>query len=577
MPAQRLSMRKIKDLLRLKHACQLSNRQVARCLSLSHSTVGDYLRRAEAAGLCWPLPDDLSELELERRLFPDTEALSTEALPDWNTIHREYKKKGVTLQLLWQEYRLNHETGYSYSRFCERYRLWQGKLDLVMRQDHRAGEKLFVDYAGQTVPVTDPKTGELRQAQVFVAVLGASNYTYCEATFAQSLPDWIGAHERAFAFFGGVPEIVVPDNLKSGVIKAHRYEPDLNPTYQDLALHYGVAIIPARVKRPRDKAKVENGVGLVERWILACLRNECFFSLDEVNRAIGALLERLNTRPFKKLPGSRRALFESLERPVLRPLPATAFCYAEWKKVRVGLDYHVELEAHYYSVPYQLVRQQLDLRYTATTVECFFRGKRVASHLRSHIRGGHTTVAAHMPKAHRAYAEWTPRRLLEWAGATGAATRAFIEALLERRVHPQQGFRSSLGLIGLAKTYGALRLEAACRRALRLESYAYKSVASILKHDLDQAPLPETQADPTPLVHANIRGSAYYARQVPVPLETPPHGHGSGSAEDGPTPRGASTSSLAATACPALPATTGVATPLPSPPTRSPKPREGLC
>lgn len=419
--------------------------------------------------------------------------------------------------LLWQEYKAAHPDGYQYSRFCELYRSWQGKLDLVMRQDHRAGEKLFVDYAGQTAEVTCPDTGEVREAQIFVAVLGASNYTYAEATWSQALPDWIGSHQRAFHFFGGVPEIVVPDNLKSGVTQAHRYEPDLNPTYQDLASHYGVAVLPARVRHPRDKAKVEAGVQLVERWILAALRGHTFFSLDELNEAISELLDRLNDRPFQKLEGSRRSLFETLERKALRPLPTNSYVYAEWKKARVHIDYHVEIEGHYYSVPYQHVKHQVDVRLTAMTVECFFKGRRIASHRRSLRKGHHTTVKEHMPPSHRHVAEWTPERMTRWAARTGEATAELVANVMASRTHPQQGYRTCLGILRLGDSYGPERLEAAARRALAIGATTYKSVASILQNGLDSRPLPGTDEADMPVEHGNIRGAAYYAAE-PAPV-----------------------------------------------------------
>ncbi len=512
MAAQRISMRKIKDILRLFHQARMSRRRIAACLSLSRDTVSKTLIRAEAAGLSWPLPDGLDEDALERLLYPPAQIQpgGMRPVPDWAEVHRELKRKSVTLMLLWQEYKALHPDGYQYSWFCELYRTWRKKIDLVMRQEHRAGEKLFVDYAGETAEVIDPETGEVREAQIFVAVLGASNYTYAEATWTQQLEDWIGAHERAFHFFGGTPEIVVPDNLKTGVVKAHRYEPDLNATYQDLATHYAVAIIPARVRRPRDKAKVENGVLLVERWILAALRHRRFFSLDELNEAIGALLERLNERPFRKLDGSRRSLFELLERPVLRPLPPTPYVYAEWKKARVGIDYHVEVEGHYYSVPHRYVREQVDVRRTETTVECFFKGKRIASHARSLRKGGHTTVKAHMPPSHRHYADWTPERLTGWAAKTGPATAELVEEIIASRAHPQQGYRACLGILRLGEAHGAERLEAAARRALAIGARSYRSVASILKHGLDRRPLPEPEAAEAPIEHDNIRGAGYY-------------------------------------------------------------------
>jgi transposase len=505
-------MRKIKEVLRLKWAQGLSNRQIAKACGIGRPTVGEYLRRAAEAGLAWPLPADLDEATLERQLFPSPPSLPAQArgVPDWAHVHQELKRKGVTLFLLWQEYRETHPEGYQYSWFCDHYRAWQGKLDVVMRQDHRAGEKLFVDYAGQTMPVVDRDTGEIREAQIFVAVLGASNYTYAEATWTQGLTDWIGSHRRTFSFLGGVPELVVPDNLRAGVSKAHRYEPDTNPTYQDMAAHYGVAVLPTRVRRPRDKAKVEAGVLVVERWILAALRRRTFFSLTELNAAIAGLLEKLNTRPFKKLPGCRRAHFEALDKPALKALPAAPYEYAEWKKARVHIDYHVAVEGHYYSVPHALIKKQLDVRITQNIIECFYRGQRVASHRRSQQKGRHTTVPAHMPESHRQAGEWTPQRLANWAAKTGPATEKLITTVLTSRQHPQQAYRSCLGILRLGKAYGDARLEAACRRALILGSHSYKSIESILKHRLDDKPLAEQQELALPEDHDNIRGPSYY-------------------------------------------------------------------
>jgi len=510
---QRLSMRKIKDVLRLHFEAGLGQRVIARALTMSHVTVGDYLKRATRAGLSWPLPEELDEVGLERLLFPPPVAIPADQrpLPDWAHVHQELKRKGVTLGLLWEEYQSAGPDAYRYSRFCDLYRAWVGKLRLSMRQVHVAGEKLFVDYAGQTLPIANRRSGEIREAQVFVAALGASSQTFAEATWTQGLPDWIGSHNRAFAFYGGVPQILIPDNLKSGVTKPCRYEPDLNPTYAEMAAHYGCAVIPARVRKPKDKAKVEVAVQVAERFILARLRNRTFFSLAEANAAIKELVEQLNRRPFKKLPGSRQELFDTLERPVLLPLPAQPYLFAEWRQARVNIDYHVEVDGHYYSVPYALVKQQLDVRLTATTVECLHKGQRVASHLRSFERGRHTTVAEHMPKSHRAYAEWTPQRLVNWAAKTGPATAALAEAILASRSHPQQGYRSVLGLIRLAKTYTPERLEAACTRALALRACRLKSVASILKTGLDRQPLPESDPQPSLLPgHDNIRGATYY-------------------------------------------------------------------
>ncbi|MDX1655918.1 MAG: IS21 family transposase [Candidatus Competibacteraceae bacterium] len=506
-------MRKIREILRLKWACGLSARQVARSCGVARSSVADCLRRAEAVGLSWPLPESLDDAALERQLYPQPGSpVSPERVPpDWSHVHRELKRQGVTLFLLWQEYKAQYPQGYQYSRFCDLYRRWAGRLERSMRQEHRAGEKLFVDYAGQTVAVVDRETGLVRQAQVFVAVLGASNYTYAEATWSQAQADWLSSHCRALAFLGGVPEAVVPDNLKSAVRSPHRYEPDLNPSYQDWAQHYGVAVLPARVRRPRDKAKVEQGVLLVERWILARLRHQSFFSLISLNQAIRELVGDLNDRPFRKLPGCRRQWFEQLERPALRPLPSQPYQYAEWRRARVNIDYHLEVEGHYYSVPHALVRQALDVRLTACTVECFHRGQRVASHVRSQQRGRHTTVSAHMPEAHRQQVEWAPERFIRWAQQTGPATAQVVTHLLASRRHPQQGFRACLGVMRLGRDFGAQRLEAACRRALALNTCRYKSLESILKNGLDRQPLPEPPSAPaSPQVHDNLRGPHYY-------------------------------------------------------------------
>jgi len=505
-------MRKVREALRLKFSCGLSVSGIARSLCVARSTVSEYLSRANSAGISWPLSNDLNDDALERLLFPLPLSVpsSKRPLPDFSDIHEELKRKGVTLLLLWQEYKAKHPDGYQYTRFCNLYRKWKGHLDLPMRFNHKAGEKMFVDYCGQTLPVVNRKTGEVREAQIFVAVLGASSYTFAEATWTQSLPDWTGSHVRAFENFGGVTEIIVPDNLASGVSKACRYEPDINPTYQDLAMHYGTAVIPARVRKPRDKAKVESGVLLVERWILAKLRHRTFFSLAESNEAIGELREALNNRPFKKLPGSRRSLFEKLDKPALKPLPPSPYQYAEWKKAKVNIDCHVEVLDHYYSVPYRLVRQTVDIRTTSATIEIYHKGKRQASHMRNRFKGRHTTTKAHMPKSHQRYLEWTPSRILIWAKKTGEATADLLAEIMARRPHPEQGFRSCLGIMRLGKAYGDERLEAACERALVINAFSYKSVQSILKTGLDQQPLPEQPKQQDPIDHQNIRGSHYY-------------------------------------------------------------------
>jgi len=505
-------MRQVHEVLRLKWAGGLSDRQIAQSLGLSRPTVAAYGQRAQAAGLSWPLPEGLDEAALARLLFPPSPAHSVfpPLAPDWAQVHQELKRKGVTLLLLWQEYKAATPEGFQYSWFCQAYRAWVGKLDLVMRQSHRAGEKLFVDYAGPGIPIVDRHSGEGHEAVIFIAVLGASNYTYVEATWTQSLPDWIGSHVRTFEALGGVPEVVVPDNLKAAVTRTHRYEPDLHRTYLDLAYHDHVAIIPARAARPRDKAKVEVGGQVVERWILARLRHHPFFALAEVNAAMRTLLPDLNARPFKKLPGSRQSLFAALDQPALRPLPTQSYEYAEWKRVRGNIDDHVEVDGHYYSVPYALVKQQLEVRLTAQVVEVFSHGKRVASHPRVFLKGRHSTIAAHMPTAHRHYVEWTPQRLIRGAATSGEATARVVETILASRPHPQPGFRSCLGLMRLGKSYGAERLEAACRRALTLGACSYKSIESILKNGLDHSPLPQTPPLGSSPRHDNIRGPEYY-------------------------------------------------------------------
>ena len=511
MPAKRLSMRKIREILRLKYECRQSIRDISISCSVGKSTVSDYVLRASAAGLTWPLPDDIDDAALEHRLFPSATGISkrNRLLPDWVEVHKELKRKGVTLALLWHEYKSNNPEGYQYSWFCHQYADWVGKIDLVMRQEHRAGEKLFVDYAGQTMEIVNRLTGEVKTAQIFVAVLGASNYTFAEATWSQSLPDWIGSHARAFDFFGGVPEVVVPDNLKSGVNKACYYEPDINPTYQDLAGHYNTVVLPARVREPRDKAKAETGVQIVERWILAKLRNHTFFSLTELNAEISKLLDELNGKPFQKLPGSRKSIFETLDRPALKPLPVQPYLFAEWKKATVNIDYHLEVDGHYYSVPYQLVRKKVDVRMTSATVECFYKNKRVAAHKRNYQKGRHTTIKEHMPTRHQKYLEWSPERFLRWAEKIGPQAVILTEQILSSRAYPQQAYRSLLGILRLGKSYSDERLEAACGRAIVIGATSYRSVESILKNGLDSKPLPEKEISP-PVRHQNIRGSQYY-------------------------------------------------------------------
>ena len=511
MPRPHTTMRQIRNVLRLHFSEKLSVRDTASSLAMARSTVADYLIRARVAGLSWPLLEEMDDDALERRLFPDVATVrSAYPQPDFEVMKKELTRKGVTLQLLWFEYRELHPDGYGYSQFCQRYRDWRRRRDVVMRQDHKAAEKMFVDFPGLTIPIYDAQTLEISfKAELFVAVLGASSYLFAEALRSQELIHWVGAHVAAFEFFGGVPEIVVSDNLRSAVTTSHRYEPDLNATYQELATHYGTALIPARPYKPRDKAKVEAGVLLAERWIIAVLRHRRFTSLAELNEVIAELVERLNTKPFKKIQGSRASLFKALDQPALRPLPAQRYEFATWRLAKVNIDYHVEVERHYYSVPYQLAGQIVEVRLTSSVVEVFSQHRRVASHLRSYLQGRHVTDSAHMPDSHRRYLEWTPGRIVTWAQKNGPQTAAFIEALMASRPHPEQGFRSALGVMRLAKKYSPERLEAACERALVLKSFSYKSVESMLAHGLEQRPLRATSPR-THVAHRNIRGPNYY-------------------------------------------------------------------
>jgi transposase len=513
MAAERLSMRKIKEALRLR-ALGHSPGSIARSLDIGENTVRRYLRRADEAGLTWPLDPELGDAALEARLFPPPPAVGTaRPVPDWAKVQRELRRKGVTLQLLWLEYKAVHAAeGYQYTQFCEHYGRWRDQLDPVLRQEHRAGEKTFIDYAGQTMPVVDPTTGEIREAQIFIGVLGASSYTFAEATWTQTLPDWIGSHVRMFAFFGGVSAGLVVDNLRSGVSKACYYDPDINPTYQDLATHYGTAVLPTRPRRPRDKAKAEAGVQVAERWILAPLRDQLFHGLGEINRAIAERRELLNDRPFQKIEGSRRSLFEAFERAALKPLPAEPFEIAERRNARVNIDYHVDVLGHFYSVPYQLVRKPVEVRVAATTVEIFHDGRRVAAHVRSFRKGGFTTDPGHRPKSHQAHLDWSPSRLVRWATKTGPSTAALVQDVLESRPHPEHGYRACLGILRLGDRYGPERLEAACARALKIGGRSYRSVKSILEHGLDRAPLAEEQTTlRLPQAHPHLRGPGYYS------------------------------------------------------------------
>ena len=504
-------MRKTREILRLKFETQLSQRAIARAVGVSNATVWDVLARLEASGLAWPLPVAVGDAELEARLYREHGKRAPDPKePDWATVHAEMRNKHVTLRLLWGEYREAHRDGYGYSYFCQHYRAFVGRIDVVMRQTHKAGEKLFVDWAGDTLLFTDAETGEVRDAYLFLGVLGCSNYTYAEAFADQATESFLTAHVHAFEFFGGAPELVVPDNLKTGVARADRYEAEIYAPYAELAAHYGTAVVPARVGRPRDKAKVETGVLIAYREILAPLRKRTFYSLAELNGAIAVQLKAVNARPFAKLPGSRASVFAEREAPLLRPLPAEPFTYRTRKIARVHIDYHVELAGHYYSVPYQLVRERVELRFDARTVEVYHEGQRVAVHVRSNCKGRATTEAAHMPAKHRATAAWTPARIAAWAAKTGPATSALCEAIMAARPHPELGFRSCLGVLRLEGKYGGARLEAACARSLAAGGRSYGSVRSILERGLDGVAEARDAAAPPGLAHENLRGATYY-------------------------------------------------------------------
>lgn len=511
MPREKVSMRKIREVLRLK-AMKLSVRQIAESVDLGPTTVYDYLRRAKARGLSWPLPEGLDDAELEKLLYVSEDREDYERpQPDWPRIHTELRRKHVTLALLWEEYKQEHPAGYEYSRFCELYRKWERPLRVWMRQEHPGGEKLFVDFAGDGIPWEDPRSGKIYQAELFVAALGASSYTYVEATESQRSEDWIRCHVHALEFFGGVPALCIPDQTRTAVRTPCRYDPELNPIYAEFARHYGLCIVPARPRKPRDKAKVEAGVLLVERWIIAVLRHYKFYSVLEINEAIRELRERLNHKKMRRLGLSRYELYLQLDKPNLKPLPDRPFEFAEWKTgLRVNLDYHVAFAFNFYSVPYQYAHQVVDVRATSSTVEIFLGGRRLSSHGRLHGKYEYSTLKEHMPHAHREHAGWPPSRILSQAKTVGPATAALVGAIMDNRPHPEQGFRACLGILRLAREYGNERIEKACKRALAFRCLSYRSVASILERRLEDLPLPECPSVSLPR-HENIRGGTYYA------------------------------------------------------------------
>jgi transposase len=512
MAMPRLHVKQIVEILRLRFDEQRSHREISASVNCGRTSIGDCLARFKASGLLWPLPAGTTEEEIELRLYPEA-CLSgaTKQPPDWGYIHRELKKKSVTRMLLWLEYREDQPDGYQYSQFCLQYQEWAKSADFVFRNEHRAGEKAFIDYVGQTMPIWDAKTGECKHAQIFLGVLGASNFTFAEATWTQTIPDWLASHKRMFAAFGGVPEILVPDNLRSAVSKACRYDPVINPAYYAMAKHYGLTVIPARARKPRDKAKAEAGVLLVERWILAALRNRKFFSLDELNAAIAVLLTRLNEKKFQKIDGCRLSLFETIDRPALKALPVDDFTISEYKIARVNINYHVELERHNYSVPYTCVQKEVTIRYTARVVEVLYKGESIASHLRRNKPGGYSTIDEHMPPRHKAHVKWSPERMINWVGEAGPSTKKMAEVIIASRRHPEESYKVILGMIRLGEKNGQDRLEAACKRALELNTPYYRSIKNILNAGLDKALMPhKDQTTDLSINHGNIRGPEYY-------------------------------------------------------------------
>jgi len=496
----------IKDVIRLKWEAGLPHEKIAAALGLSKGAVQKYVTLALAAGLDWEAVREWDEVRLEARLLPRAPSSAPFVEPDWARVHRELDRKGVTLMLLWQEYVEAHpgQRTWRYTQFCEHYKGFASRLKRSMRQHRRAGEKLFCDFSGPSVGLRDGA-----RAQVFVAALGASSYTFACATPAQKLEDWIEGLVRSLSFYGGVPQLLVPDNPRALIADPDRYEPRAGQTVLDLARHYGTSVLPARPGMPQDKATAESAVQVVGRWILARLRHRKFDTVAEVDAAIIALLPSLNERPFQKLHGSRASVFAELDRPALMPLPATPYELAHFKTVKVHIDYHVEIGHHCYSVPHALVGQTLEARITRRAVEMLLRGNRVASHARSNRRGGYTTLDEHMPAAHRAHKDWSPQRLLHWGQRIGVGTSEVITRLLSQQRHPEHGYRACLGLLGLAKRYGNTRLEAACVKALALGSHRYRHVAEILRNNRDCV-TDETQRDWVSPTHANVRGSGQY-------------------------------------------------------------------
>lgn len=512
MATERLPMRRIREILRLRRQQGLSVRETARALGVSVGVVSKTASRAEKAGVTWTVAEGMSDVALEERLYGRPVSASDDRpRPDPVYLHTELRRPGVTLEVLHLEYLEQHPTGLRYTAFCDVYRRWLAAASVTMRQVHKAGEKCFVDFSGRKASIVDPKTGQRMEVELFVAVLGASNLTYARATMSQKVQDFVSAHVHAVTYFGGAPTMWVPDQLKSAVVVACRYEPGIQRTYADFARHYGSAVVPARPYKPRDKAKVEAAVLVAQRWILARLRNETFFSIEALNLRIGELLEYLNDRPMKKLGGvSRRQLFERLERAALRPLPSTPYEYADWHKKTLNVDYHVEVEKHWYSAPFRLVHREVWVRVTAQVVEVFHLGDRVASHQRSFVPYKHTTDPAHMPEAHRRHSAG-PDGVLRWAESVGPMATAMVQRLLDINPVREQGWRSARGLQRVGEKYGAERTEQACGTALRFGARSYKPVERLLVLGRESLGLHDEDApDAAAIQHENVRGPDYY-------------------------------------------------------------------
>ena len=507
---ERKSMRRIKECLRLHYEGNLNQTELSRTLLTSRSTIQYYLKRAECCGKTWAELKELPEKQLEELLFHhEKRAESKRPEPDWALVHNAYQSKSyITLQILWQEYIDTHPDGYSYTRFCVHYHAWALYLKGYMRQRHIAGEKLFVDYSGKKPRIRDLRTGEDREVEMLVMAWGLSHYLYVEAQESQRLPDWIMGHRRGYEYFDCVPHIEVPDNLKSAVSKACRYDPDVNVTFTEFAHHYGVAIIPTRPRKPKDKPKVENAVLIVQRWILACLRNRVFYSLHELNKAIRELVDKINDKPMQLLKKSRRELFLEQDKPNALPLPSEPFVYREWSFPKVAFDYHITVNENFYSAPWTLAGQKVSARLMENTVEIYHQHERVALHQRSRLSHQYTTEPTHMPEAHQKYVEWTPARLFIWAEEIGTATRQLIEKVIKTKSHPQQGFRPAMGILRLGKTYGNDRLEAAAQIALTFGFLRVQQIADLLRNGMDKQPLGSTE---TVTNKSNIRGRDYYA------------------------------------------------------------------